>query len=72
VLLPAALSAMSRGRRLERHRQIVQLADLDALTFVAHGSPFPWQVDGDYLGDVERLEVHYDPDCLTLVVPTGE
>jgi len=69
VLLPAALSAMSRGRRLERHRQIVQLADLDALTFVAHGSPFPWQVDGDYLGDVERLEVHYDPDCLTLVVP---
>jgi len=69
VLLPAALSAMARGRRLERSRHIVQLADLDTVTFVAHGSPFPWQVDGDYLGGVERLEVHYDPDCLTLVVP---
>ena len=31
--------------------------------------PFPYQVDGDYLGEVERLEFSYEPDCLTLVVP---
>jgi hypothetical protein len=23
--------------------------------------PFPWQVDGDYLGDVDRLTVAYRP-----------
>jgi diacylglycerol kinase family enzyme len=71
VLLPAALSAMATGRRLERNGRVVQLADVDALTFVAAASPFPWQVDGDYLGEVERLEVRYEPDSLTLVAPTG-
>ena len=29
--------------------------------------PFPYQVDGDYLGDVRRLDVAYVPDALTLV-----
>ena len=71
VLLPAALSAMGRGRRLDRDPSIVQRADLAALDFVAHHAPFPWQVDGDYLGDVERLEVRYEPDCLSLVTPDG-
>lgn len=69
VLLPAALSAMTRARRIERQRDIVQLADLEKLTFVAHHGPFPWQVDGDYLGEVERLAVEYVPDALTLVMP---
>jgi diacylglycerol kinase family enzyme len=69
VLLPAALSAMTRGRRIQRQRDIVQLADVDRLTLVAQHGPFPWQVDGDYLGEVERLEVRYVPDALTLVMP---
>jgi diacylglycerol kinase family enzyme len=69
VLLPAALSAMTRGRRIQRQRDIVQLADVDRLTLVAQHAPFPWQVDGDYLGEVERLEVRYVPDALTLVMP---
>jgi diacylglycerol kinase family enzyme len=69
VLLPAALSAMTRGKRLERDQRIVQLQDVEGLTFVANGRPFPWQVDGDYLGEVERLEVRYEPDALTLLIP---
>ena len=69
VLLPAALSAMTRGRRIERQRDIVQRADVDRLTLVARHGPFPWQVDGDYLGEVERLEVRYVPDALTVVMP---
>jgi len=69
VLLPAAFSAMLRGRRIERQDAILQLADVDNLTFVALHGPFPWQVDGDYLGEIERLEVEYIPDALTLVMP---
>jgi len=69
VLIPAAISAMARGRRIERQRGILQLADLDAFTLVANHGPFPWQVDGDYLGEVERLEISYEPDALTLVMP---
>jgi diacylglycerol kinase family enzyme len=69
VLLPNALSAMARGRHLEHDDDVIQLADLDSVCFIANHAPFPWQVDGDYLGEVERLEVRYEPDCLTVVTP---
>ncbi|HZP29436.1 MAG TPA: diacylglycerol kinase family protein [Acidimicrobiia bacterium] len=69
VLLPAALSAMARGRRIEHDEDITQLENLRELTLVANGPPFPWQVDGDYLGEVARLEIRYEPDVLTLLVP---
>lgn len=69
VLLPAAGSAMTRARRVMKQRDLEQRADLDSLTFVANHGPFPWQVDGDYLGETERIEVRYEPDALTLVTP---
>ena len=31
--------------------------------------PFPYQVDGDHLGDTERLEFRHEPDVLDLVMP---
>jgi hypothetical protein len=36
---------------------------------VSADAPFPWQVDGDYLGEVEHLVVGHRPDCLTVVTP---
>ncbi len=69
VLLPAALSAVTRGRRIERDEDIAQIENLHSLTLVATAGPFPWQVDGDYLGEVARLEIRYEPDALTLLVP---
>ena len=33
-----------------------------------HG-PFPYQVDGDHLGDIEEISIRYVPDVLDLVVP---
>jgi diacylglycerol kinase family enzyme len=67
--LSAAGSAMVTGRRIDKNDAIVQRADLDGLTFVAKHGPFPWQVDGDYLGEVERIEIRYVRDSLRLVVP---
>jgi len=69
LLLRGAGSAMFGGRKLHKHRAIVQRADLSELDIVANDHPFPWQVDGDYLGQVERLEIRYEPDALTLVIP---
>jgi diacylglycerol kinase family enzyme len=69
VLLGAAASAMLRGRRIAQQRDILQLSNLEQLTLLADHGPFPWQVDGDYLGEVERLEVGFVPDTLTLVMP---
>ena len=35
---------------------------------IGHG-PFPYQVDGDYLGEIDRLGFRHEPDSLDLVVP---
>jgi diacylglycerol kinase family enzyme len=32
-------------------------------------TPFPYQVDGDHLGDTRRLAFRHEPDALSLVVP---
>ena len=38
------------------------------MTITGH-EPFPYQVDGDYLGDTERLVLRHHPEILRLVVP---
>ena len=68
LLLRATASGATRARFVTHSPAIVQRADIDQLTISAD-RPFPWQVDGDYLGEVERLDVAYEPDALTLVVP---
>ena len=42
--------------------------DLSSFTITGE-RPFPYQVDGDHLGDTRRLAFRYVPDALTLVVP---
>ncbi len=67
-LVRTAVSSVGSAAYLERSPRIVQVADVVGVE-VSSDSPFPWQVDGDYLGDVERLTVAYRPDCLTIVTP---
>lgn len=33
------------------------------------GRPFPYQVDGDFLGEIERLELRHVPDAMDLLLP---
>jgi diacylglycerol kinase family enzyme len=68
VVVRAAMAAVGRETFLTTSPEIVQRAGVEALEVTA-ASPFPWQVDGDYLGEVEQLSVTYSPDCLTVVVP---
>ena len=69
---PGILSITARAflspRLLHRQRDVVQRDGVTAAT-IASDEPFPYQVDGDYLGDVRRLDIAYVPDALTLVVP---
>jgi diacylglycerol kinase family enzyme len=71
TMLGAAFSALRGGRRLTRHRRVTHAADLDEIVITGYG-PFPYQVDGDYLGDVNRLVLSWEPDALTLVVPGAD
>ena len=68
--LTAMASAIGKGKHLQKKKSIIQIADLDGLRFISHHGPFPYQVDGDFLGEIERLEVSYVPDSLSLVVPS--
>jgi len=68
-------STVGGARRLARDPMIVQRADLEALRLTAIGAGagerFPWQVDGDYLGDIDDLDVAYVPDAIALVLPVS-
>ncbi len=60
--------ALLGGDRLSRDARVVERHDLERVTVTGHG-PFPYQVDGDHLGDAERLELAWVPDLLTLAIP---
>lgn len=64
-------SSVGRAEHLRRGPEVVQLCDLDHIRLTARrpGVPFPWQVDGDYLGTTDHLEVGYVPDALSVVLP---
>lgn len=61
-------SALGSGKHLRSTRWTDHRVDLTSLTVEGYG-PFPYQVDGDHLGDVERLEIRHEPDVLNLVMP---
>jgi diacylglycerol kinase family enzyme len=63
-------SALGRGKHLRSSAWTDHRVDQTHLTVTGHG-PFPFQVDGDHLGDTERLEIRHVPDVLDLVLPLG-
>jgi diacylglycerol kinase family enzyme len=68
VLLTCAASAFRGGQLLTRHPKVAYRSGVHALTVTGHGA-FPWQVDGDYLGEIDRLTMSWEPDTLTIVTP---
>lgn len=38
---------------------------------ITSSEPFPYQLDGDYLGDVTSIDLRWERDALQLVVPDG-
>ncbi len=61
-------SALGDGARLRHSRWVDYRPDLSALTVKGFG-PFPYQVDGDYLGEIDELVFRHEPDALRLVLP---
>lgn len=63
-------SALGTGKHLRSSRWTDHRTDLKGLVVTGYG-PFPYQVDGDHLGNTERLEISHVPDVLHLVTPVG-
>jgi diacylglycerol kinase family enzyme len=68
LLVRTAASSVRTAAYLAASPRIVQVAGVARVELSAP-APFPWQVDGDYLGEVDHLTVAYRPDCLTIVTP---
>jgi diacylglycerol kinase family enzyme len=64
-LLGSALIGRSRA---PHHRRVDYATDVREVTVRGHG-PFPYQVDGDFLGEVTTLRFRYEPSVLDLVLP---
>ena len=67
-VMAAIGSSLASGSLLRRHPRIVHRSGLSKLT-VDGPAPFPYQVDGEHLGEVDSLEFEYQADALTIVVP---
>jgi diacylglycerol kinase family enzyme len=70
TLLTLFGSAMGHGEILRRNKNVDYHTDLKSLTVRGH-KPFPHQVDGDYLGQSELLNVTHGEASIRLIVPTG-
>jgi diacylglycerol kinase family enzyme len=68
TLLGGAASAMRTSRFLGRRKGVDHRHDLRRL-IIRSGEPFAYQVDGDDAGDTEHLDIEFEPDALTIVVP---
>lgn len=68
--LALVASGIGSGRLLRSSRHALVAHDLTELEITGHG-PFPYQVDGDFLGQTEALHFEHRPDALRLVVPAG-
>jgi diacylglycerol kinase family enzyme len=66
--LRVAASALGAGRPVSHHRHVDYRTDVTTATVVGYG-PLPYQVDGDYLGETDRLELRWEPDVLRLLQP---
>lgn len=62
-------SALGSGKRLRNDKHVSFHSDVMSVEIDGYG-PVPHQVDGDYLGDVAHLDLRYEPDILSLVVPS--
>lgn len=61
-------SVLGNGKALRRSRWVDHRTDLAGVTIRGFG-PVPYQVDGDYLGEVEELAFRHEPEVLDLVLP---
>jgi diacylglycerol kinase family enzyme len=62
------LAKTLRGRPIQTSDTVDERHDLDRID-IESALPFPYQVDGDYLGETRRLRFEHRPEVLDLVLP---
>ena len=65
-----ALSTLRGDKGVSSGRGVDVRTDVRSFRVLSE-TPFPYQLDGDYLGDVTSIDFEWEPDALRLVVPDG-
>ena len=69
-VLGVTARALGSGDRVARHPRVDHRRDLRRVTVRGY-RPVPWQADGDYLGEADRIVLTQSPHRLRVVVPPG-
>jgi diacylglycerol kinase family enzyme len=64
-----AMYSALRGEGVHSSSGIDVATDVDKVS-LSFPAPFPYQLDGDYLGETTSLEIEHCPAALLLVRPT--
>jgi diacylglycerol kinase family enzyme len=65
-----SLAGALRGGGVSTSDHLVEWTDVESLTATS-ATPFPYQLDGDYLGETTRLEFQHVPEAVQLVFPAS-
>ncbi len=68
VAIIRTLAGALRGGGVTPNENVARFDDVHEL-IVEHHTPFPYQVDGDYLGETGRLHFRHVPDAVKLLFP---
>ena len=63
-----AAGALRSADGLKTNKAVDYRTDVTEFTLEGH-RPFPYQVDGDYLGEVTKLQFSHEADAIRLLVP---
>ncbi len=70
MLIRTGVSSLGSRRTLRRHRKVQQFQDVEHFR-ISGERDIHYQVDGDHLGTARHFDVRYEPDALTLVIPSA-
>jgi len=70
ALAPVALATLGDGHKVAQSPHVVAIKDVHTATITALGTqPVPFQLDGDYMGEADHIELRWQPDAISLVHP---
>ncbi|MCU1456194.1 MAG: sphingosine/diacylglycerol kinaselike enzyme [Actinomycetia bacterium] len=70
MLIRTGVSTLGSRRTFRRHRKVQQYRHVERFR-ISGGQEIHYQVDGDHLGTGSHFDVCFEPDALTLVIPTA-
>ncbi len=68
TMIPMLVTALGQGAGTARRRKVSLVTGLDGATIKGYG-PVQYQLDGDYVGESEQIELRWAAEALSVVVP---